>query len=160
MRKLKPHREYQITHTNPLWHIYRLVKFPKVLRQTIIIEVCRYMPNLKLKSNMYRQLLGMSIGNHSVFAFKVVPDLFYPELITVGNNSVIGYNTTILTHEILVDEFKYGKVTIGSHTLIGANVTILPGVTIGDHVKIGAGTVVSKDVPSNSVAFGNPIQIK
>ena len=49
---------------------------------------------------------------------------------------------------------------IGSHTLIGANVTILPGVTIGDHVKIGAGTVVSKDVPSNSVAFGNPIQIK
>lgn len=160
MRKLKPHREYQITHTNPLWHIYRLVKFPKVLRQTIIIEVCRYMPNLKLKSNMYRQLLGMNIGKHSVFAFKVVPDLFYPELITVGNNSVIGYNTTILTHEILVDEFKYGKLTIGSHTLIGANVTILPGVTIGDHVKIGAGTVVSKDVPSNSVAFGNPIQIK
>ncbi|MBY6180554.1 acyltransferase [Staphylococcus warneri] len=160
MRKLKPHRGYQATNMNPLWHIYRLVKFPKVLRQTIIIEICRYMPNLKLKSHMYCQLLGMDIGNHSVFAFKVVPDLFYPELITVGNNSVIGYNTTILTHEILVDEFKIGKVTIGSHTLIGANVTILPGVTIGDHVKIGAGTVVSKDVPNNSVAFGNPIQIQ
>lgn len=109
MRKLKPHRGYQATNMNPLWHIYRLVKFPKVLRQTIIIEICRYMPNLKLKSHMYRQLLGMDIGNYSVFAFKVVPDLFYPELITVGNNSVIGYNTTILTHEILVDEFKHWK---------------------------------------------------
>ena len=86
----------------------------------------------------------MTVGQNTAFAYKVLPDLFYPELISVGNNSVIGYNTTILTHEVLVDEWRYGKVHIGDHTLIGANVTILPGVKIGNHVKIGAGTVLLK----------------
>ena len=76
----------------------------------------------------------MAIGQNTAFAYKVLPDLFYPELISVGNNSVIGYNTTILTHEVLIDEWRQGRVTIG-HILIGANVTILPGVRIGNHVK-------------------------
>ena len=75
----------------------------------------------------------MAIGQNT-FAYKVLPDLFYPELISVGNNSVIGF-TTILTHEVLIDEWRQGRVTIGHHTLIGANVTILPGVRIGNHVK-------------------------
>ena len=44
----------------------------------------------------------MAIGQNTAFAYKVLPDLFYPELISVGNNSVIGYNTTILTHEVLL----------------------------------------------------------
>ena len=108
----------------------------------------------------YKKLLKMDVGNHTSFAYKVLPDLFYPEYISVGKNTVIGYNTTILTHEVLVDEWRVGKVIIGDYTLIGANTTILPGITIGNHVKIGAGTVVSKDVPDYSFAFGNPMQIQ
>ena len=50
-------------------------------------------------------------------------------------------------------------VTIGHNCWIGASVTILPGVTIGDNVTIGAGSVVVKDIPSNSVAVGNPAKI-
>ena len=72
---------------------------------------------------------------------------------------MIGYNSTILTHEFLVDAFTTGPVKIGDHTLIGANVTILPGVTIGNHVKIGAGSIVSKDIPDHALAYGNPILI-
>lgn len=109
---------------------------------------------------MYRKFLKMNIGAGTAFAFKVVPDLLYPEYITIGKNCVIGYNTTILTHEFLVDEFKTGPVHIGDNTLIGANVTILPGVTIGNNVKVGAGAVVSKDIPDNTLAYGNTIQIK
>lgn len=60
----------------------------------------------------------------------------------------------------LPDQLRLGDVNIGNDTLIGANVTILPGVTIGDNVQIGANAVVSKDIPSNSKAIGNPIQIK
>ncbi|SGW34312.1 putative acetyltransferase [Staphylococcus argenteus] len=102
----------------------------------------------------------MNIGKQTSIAYKVMVDIFYPELITIGSNSVIGYNVTILTHEALVDEFRYGPVCIGSNTLIGANSTILPGVKIGNHVKIAAGTVVSEDVPDNVFAYGNPMYIK
>ena len=47
-------------------------------------------------------------------------------------------------------------VTIGNNVWIGGSVTILPGVTIGDNVTIGAGSVVTKDIPSNTIAVGNP----
>lgn len=140
--------------------MYRYVRIVKIFKQTVIIEICRYIPIVKLKHWIYRKFLKMNIGAETAFAFKVVPDLLYPEYITIGKNCVIGYNTTILTHEFLVDEFKTGPVYIGDNTLIGANVTILPGVTIGKNVKVGAGAVVSKDIPDNTLAYGNPIQIK
>ncbi|WP_192946922.1 acyltransferase [Staphylococcus cohnii] len=157
MRDLK---KLKVNGENPLWHMYRYISRVKMFKQTVIIEVCRYLPNVKLKHWMYRNLLKMNIGAHTAFAFKVVPDLLHPEYITVGENCVIGYNTTILTHEFLVGEFRTGHVYIGNHTLIGANVTILPGVKIGDYVKVGAGTVVSKDIPNHTLAYGNPMQLK
>ena len=156
LRRLSKEKHHQV---NPLWHIYRKIKFVKVLKQTLIIEIARFVPSMKLKNKIYKKLLKMDVGNHTSFAYKVLPDLFYPEYISVGKNTVIGYNTTILTHEILVNEYRYGRVDIGSHTLIGANVTILPGVKIGHNVIIKAGTIVSKDVPDDTIAFGNPMQI-
>lgn len=157
MRDLK---KLKVDGENPLWHMYRYISRVKMFKQTVIVEVCRYLPNVKLKHWMYRNLLNMNIGRHSAFAFKVVPDLLHPEYITIGENCVIGYNTTILTHEFLVNEFRTGHVDIGNHTLIGANVTILPGVKIGDYVKVGAGTVVSRDIPNHTLAYGNPMQLK
>ena len=157
MRDLK---KLKVDGENPLWHMYRYISRVKMFKQTVIVEVCRYLPNVKLKHWMYRNLLNMNIGRHSAFAFKVVPDLLHPEYITIGENCVIGYNTTILTHEFLVDEFRTGHVDIGNHTLIGANVTILPGVKIGDYVKVVAGTVVSRDIPNHTLAYGNPMQLK
>ncbi|MDN6742865.1 MAG: acyltransferase, partial [Staphylococcus equorum] len=142
------------------WHMYRYIKYFKIFKQTIIIEICRYLPHVKMKRWVYCNLLKMSIGENTAFAFKVVPDLLYPEYISIGKNCVIGYNTTILTHEFLVDEFRTGHVQIGDNTLIGANVTILPGVSIGANVKVGAGTVISKDIPDSALAYGNPMQIR
>lgn len=157
MRKLN---KVTSTGPNPLWRMYQYVRGVKVFKQTIIIELCRYMPNLKLKRWIYQNLLKMNIGTNTAFAFKVVPDIIRPEFITIGNNCVIGYNSTILTHEFLVEEYRTGLVQIGDNTLIGANVTILAGVTIGSNVKVGAGTVVAKDIPDNAIAYGNPMQIK
>ena len=55
---------------------------------------------------------------------------------------------------------EYAKpVTIGKNCWIAGNVTILPGVTIGDNTVIGAGSVVTKDIPANSLAFGNPCKV-
>ena len=157
VRRLNKQNRFSI---NPLWQVYKIVKFPKVFKQTCIIEISRFIPSMSLKRYIYRKFLKVTIGQNTSFAYKVSPDLFYPELISVGNNSVIGYNTTILTHEELVDEWRYGRVSIGHHTLIGANVTILPGVTIGNHVKVGAGTVITKDVPDYSFVIGNPMHIE
>lgn len=50
-------------------------------------------------------------------------------------------------------------VKIGNNVWIGGNVTILPGVTIGDGTTIGAGSVVTKDIPANVLAVGNPCKV-
>ena len=55
-------------------------------------------------------------------------------------------------------EYAY-PVTIGNNVWIGGNVTIVPGVTIGDNSVIGAGSVVTKDIPANVVAMGNPCRV-
>lgn len=145
---------------NPLWNMYNTISFLRVVKNFIIVELGRFTPSTKAKHVLYRRGLNMKLDDKVSLAYKMMPDLFYPENITIGKNSVVGYNATLLTHEYLVDEYRIGKINIGNNTMIGANVTILPGVTIGDNVLVGAGSVVSKDIPSNSLAYGNPLIIK
>ena len=76
----------------------------------------------------------------------VMPDIMFPEKITVGDNSIIGYNTTLLAHEYLIREYRLGEIVIGNEVMIGANTTILPCVRIGDGAIVSAGTLVHKDV--------------
>jgi acetyltransferase-like isoleucine patch superfamily enzyme len=101
----------------------------------------------------------MKIGSDTAIAFYVMMDLLYPEKISIGKNTIIGYNTTILTHEYLTHEYRIGEVIIGDDVMIGANTTILPGVRIGNGATIGAGTVVSKDVAPHTFVAGNPMRL-
>lgn len=112
-----------------------------------------------MKNWIYRTFLRMKVGEDTAFALMVMVDLMFPEKITVGRNSVIGYNTTILSHEYLIKEYRLGEVYIGDEVLIGANSTILPGVTIGDGAIVSAGTLVNKDVPAGSFVGGNPMRM-
>lgn len=144
---------------NSLWQIYSTVSFWKGVRNFIAIGLTRYCPSLPLKNWIYRHILRMEVGTHTAFALMVMVDVFFPEKIKVGNNSIIGYNTTILTHEYLIDEYRLGDVIIGDGVMIGANTTILPGVTIGDHAVIAAGSLVHKDVAPYSFVGGNPMQV-
>lgn len=112
-----------------------------------------------MKNWIYRTFLRMKVGEDTAFALMVMVDLMFPEKITVGRNSVIGYNTTILSHEYLIKEYRLGEVYIGDEVLIGANSTILPGVTIGDAAIVSAGTLVHKDVPAGSFVGGNPMRM-
>lgn len=86
--------------------------------------------------------------------------------IYVGDNTMFGPNVTVATagHPILpqLREKAYQfnmPVRIGRNCWIGAGVVIVPGVSIGDNSVIGAGAVVTKDIPANSVAFGNPCRV-
>lgn len=85
--------------------------------------------------------------------------------VTFGNNVQIGPNCGFYTSGHPLDKDLRRKVefakpiTIGNDVWIGGNVCVMPGVTIGDNTVIGAGSVVTKDIPSNVVAVGNPCRV-
>ncbi len=86
--------------------------------------------------------------------------------IYVGDYTMIGPNVTIATagHPILPElrekNYQYNiPVHIGKNCWLGAGVVVLPGVTIGDNTVIGAGSIVTKDIPANVVAVGNPCKV-
>jgi acetyltransferase-like isoleucine patch superfamily enzyme len=151
--------KYPTEGANALWQIYKTVSKWKAMRNFVIIQLARYSPSLRFKNWLYRHILGMKVGENTAFALMVMVDVFFPEKIFIGSNSIIGYNTTILAHEYLVHEYRLGEVHIGSNVMIGANSIILPGVTIGDHAIVGAGTVVHKNVAAGSFVAGNPLQV-
>lgn len=144
---------------NSLWHIYKTVSFWKVAKNFIVIQISRYTPFIPVKNFLFRTFLKMKIGDKTSFALMVMPDVMFPERISVGNNSIIGYNTTILAHEYLIDEYRIGDVVIGENVLIGANTTILPGVKIGDGAIVSAATLVNRDIPAGAFVGGNPVKI-
>ncbi|MFT8916329.1 MAG: sugar O-acetyltransferase [Oenococcus sp.] len=87
--------------------------------------------------------------------------------VSIGDNVLIGPYTGIYTGGHSIDpelrtkagaEYAF-PVTIGDNVWIGANVTITPGTKIGKNSVIGAGSVVTKDVPENVVAYGNPAKV-
>ncbi|AZU63927.1 acyltransferase [Neobacillus mesonae] len=150
---------YRVEGANSLWHVYKTVPFWKVVKNFIVIQMARYTPFLGMKNWLYRTLLGMKVGEHTSFALMVMLDVMFPEKISVGRNTVIGYNTTILAHEYLIKEYRLGDVIIGDEVMIGANSTIMPGITIGDGAIVSAGTLVHKDVPPCSFVGGNPMRV-
>lgn len=83
--------------------------------------------------------------------------------ITIGNNVTFGPHVHILAHDastkIPLDHTRVANVRIGNNVFIGASSIVLPGVTIGDNVIVGAGSVVNRNIPSNTVAAGNPARV-
>lgn len=119
--------------------------------------------------NYYRKR-GIRIGGGCCFLDPkhVTIDTTRPELVEIGDHVFIHRGTIILTHDWASWCFVYshneflpshGHVKIGNNVWMGENVTILKGVTIGDNVIIGLGSVVTKDIPSNSIAVGVPARV-
>ena len=112
---------------------------------------CDYGFNIKIGKNFY--------SNHNL----VILDVAY---VIFGDNIFIGPNCGFYTASHPIDYvnrnkgLEYGKpIVIGNNVWFGGNVTVLPGVKIGSNVVIGAGSVITKDIPDNVVAVGNPCKI-
>ena len=120
----------------------------------------------RLRGNMDLPSLiknGLSIGEDVFINFGCVIDKSFCYLITIGNHVTLAPNVHILAHDASTKRelgyTKMGKVVIGDNVFIGAGSIILPGVHIGDRVIVGAGSVVTKSIPGNSVAAGNPAKV-
>lgn len=117
----------------------------------------------------------------NIYGCTICENVFIGPFVEIQKNSVIGKGTRVSSHSFICEGVEIGencfighgvmftndkftenkedwilrKTKIGNNVRIGSNVTILP-VTIGDNVVIGAGSVVTKDIPSNTVVKGNP----
>jgi acetyltransferase-like isoleucine patch superfamily enzyme len=122
----------------------------------------------KLDPHGYARSIGVRLG-HNVNFYGMKPGMFSTEpwLITIGNNVYITNGCLFITHDggtlILRKEVPdlelTAPITVGNDVYIGLNTTIMPGVSIGNRVIIGAGSIVTKDIPDNSVAAGIPARV-
>lgn len=112
------------------------------------------------------QFMGYkNISKKAIIESRLNLDRVYPQGIHIGDYTLVASGTTILCHEhIKRDPHNHlnpfvTDTLIGKKCFIGVGATILPGVKIGDEVVIGAASVVTKDIPSNSLAVGNPAKV-
>ena len=111
--------------------------------------------------------LGVKVGKN----FTIIDKVDYssePYLITIGDDVRISTNVHFVTHDggmHVIRQYKnipadlFGRITVGNNVFIGMNVIILPNVKIGNNVIIGAGSIVTKDIPDNSIACGTPARV-
>lgn len=146
-------REYR---DNPLMHWPEEAGIASTVKNILLTYISRFLP-LKLKNHLLR-LTGMEIGEDTAIALGVQMDIFFPEKISIGEGTVIGYGTTVLTHETTTQRFSKGSVKIGDNVLIGANTTVLPGVKIGDNATVSANSLVNRDVKDGEKVGGVPVR--
>lgn len=106
---------------------------------------------------------GCVIGeNFFCYSDKAI-DRNWSWLITIGNNVTISTDVRLLAHDsstyFVGAHTKVGRISIGDNVFIGANTIVLPGTKIGNNVIVGCGSIVTRDIPSNSVVAGNPARI-
>lgn len=107
--------------------------------------------------------MGMKVGKNFGRLNGVILDPSHCWLIEIGDNVTMAPRVHILCHDastkVHLGYTKIGKVTIGNNVFIGAESVVLPNVKIGNNVIIGANSTITKDIPDNSVAVGNPAKV-
>lgn len=123
----------------------------------------------KIRPFIWR-LIGIKVGEKVFIGYGVYVDVGGTDRIFIGNNVIITAQCLLLAHKRdlttyngrgLQNElgFKEYAICLKDNSSIGMRTMVLPGVTIGENTVIGAGSIVSKDVPANVVAAGNPIKV-
>jgi acetyltransferase-like isoleucine patch superfamily enzyme len=129
----------------------------RVVLHYVVVVLARHSPSLRLKNWLYRRV-GMTVGEGVSWGLEATPDVFWPDLVTVEDHAIVGYDTTILCHEFLQDEYRTGEVVVGERAMIGAGAIILPGVEIGAGAQVMANSVVVADVPPGETVAGVPAE--
>lgn len=140
--------------SNMFWRKEHMKKILGKTKGEFFVEqpfMCDYGYNIEIGENFY--------SNHNL-------TILDANWVKFGDNVFVGPNCAFYTAEHPIDYkernkgLEYAKpIIIGNNVWIGGNVVVLSGVKIGDNVVIGAGSVVTNDIPSNSVAVGNPCKV-
>ena len=123
----------------------------------LLVWSIRYSPSLRAKNWLLRRV-GADIGSGVSFGLTATPDVFWPELITVEDDAIVGYDATLLCHEFLQDEYRTGEVVVGERAMIGAGAIVLPGVEVGADAQVAANSLVTEDVPAGTTVAGIPAE--
>ena len=149
------------------------IKRLSLLFRSKTLKFWKFMSNEKYRDISYRYFRDCGvdfIGKPKYINYDVDFDLTKPNLIHIGENTVIAKGSVLLTHDFSIEcgltainktnpdyEVQFLKdIYIGRDCFIGARTFILPGTKIGDNCIIGAGSVVSGNVPNNTIYAGNP----
>jgi acetyltransferase-like isoleucine patch superfamily enzyme len=115
------------------------------------------MPASEFKNFLYR-ITGLKIGKKARITMGTIVDVRNQKLISIGEGTIIGTGTTIITHEATQKKIRIGRVKIGKKVLIGGGCIIRSGITIGDYSVIGAGSFVNRNVKPKEFVGGVPIK--
>ena len=149
------------------------IKRLRLLFRGKTLRMWKFLNNEKYREISYKYFRDCGVvfdGKPKYINYDVDFDLTKPNMIFVGNNTVIAKGTILLTHDFSIEcglisigktipghEVQFLKeIHIGKDCFIGARSFILPGTTIGNNCIIGAGSVVSGTIPDNSIYAGNP----
>lgn len=107
--------------------------------------------------------MGLRVGKNFIRMHGTILDPSHCWLITIGNNVTLAPRVHILAHDASTCHHlgyaRIGRVNIGDNVFIGADTVVLPGVSIGSNSVVGANSTVTKSIPANVVAAGNPAKI-
>jgi acetyltransferase-like isoleucine patch superfamily enzyme len=138
-----------------LWYWRHHAGFVATSARYVVIALARVTPSFRVKNWLYRRL-GAKVHPHAAVGLEVTFDIFFPHLVTVEEDAVVGYNTTILCHEYMADKYRIGPVVVKRRATIGANCTLLPGVIVGEGATVSAMSLVNRDVPPGEFWGGVP----
>lgn len=142
---------------NPAWDYFQTKGKARTIFNGFICHICRIIPSMRIKNSLYR-IIGVKVGKNVVIAAYVEIDPYFPDLITIEDNVIIGVGSIILAHEYSQDKVRKGKVHIKERALIGAASLIRSGVTVGKNSVVAAKSLVNKDVPDETIVGGVPAE--
>ena len=153
-------------HVRSLMHVYNQTAYDKIQREMLLKHILGKMgSNTDIQTPFFVDYgCHIEVGDNFYANFNCVfLDCNY---VRIGNNVMFGPNVQIYTahHPVIAAERIKGpelasSIIIGDNVWIGGGTIICAGVTIGNNTTIGAGSVVVKDIPSNTMAAGNPCRV-